>query len=135
MVGAPGVTTMWINSPSTSTFIPFTGTGTAIGFRQAALSSYTEVAGNNDVQRITYYTPDFNGLTVGVSYAPTGAVNAANSFSVNKNAVLSDIFDIGVNYSQSIGKSADITLAARWGQGDARTLASTIRKPGVSARR
>ncbi|WP_397542203.1 porin [Roseovarius salis] len=117
MVGAPGVTSMYINSPSTSTFIPWTGTGTAIGFRQAALSSYTEVAGNNDVQRISYYTPDFNGLTVGVSYAPTGAVNAANSFSVNKNAVLSDIFDIGMNYSNSFG-ATDITLSARWGTGD-----------------
>ena len=118
MVGAPGVTTMWINSPSTSSFIPFTGTGTAIGFRQAALSSYTEVAGNNDVQRITYYTPDFNGFTLGLSYAPTGAVNAANSFSVNKDAVLNDIFDIGVNYSQSFGNT-DLTLAARYGEGDA----------------
>jgi len=119
MVAAPIVTTAWINSPSTSSFIPFTGTGTALAFRQAALSTYAEVLGNNDVQRITYYTPDFNGLTVGLSYAPTGAVNAANSFSVNKNAVLSDIWDIGVNYSQSLGKSADITLSARYGEGDA----------------
>jgi len=118
MVGAPGVTSMYINSPSTSTFIPFTGTGTAIPFRQAALSSYTEVAGNNDVERLTYYTPDFNGLTIGVSYTNQGAVNAGNSFSLNKDAVVSDIFDIGVNYSQSFG-ATDITLAARYGRGSA----------------
>ena len=81
--------------------------------------AFTEVAGNNDVNRITYYTPDFNGLTVGVSYAPTGVLNAVNgAFAVNKNAVLSDVFDIGVNYSGSFG-STDVTLAARWGQGDA----------------
>ena len=123
MVGAPGVTSMFINSPSTSAFIPFTGTGTALPFRQAGLSSYTEVAGNNDVPRITYYTPDFNGLTVGVSYAPTGVVNAVSgSFSVNTNAVLSDIFDIGVNYSGSFG-STDISLGARWGTGDTPSLA------------
>ncbi|MBZ0227386.1 MAG: porin, partial [Bauldia sp.] len=81
MTAAPEVTSMSINSPSTSTFIPYTGvdaiwsafygvTGsvfTALPFRQAGLSAYTEVAGNNDVSRITYYTPDFNGLTVGIS--------------------------------------------------------------------
>ncbi|KRS15888.1 porin [Roseovarius indicus] len=137
MVGAPGVTSMYINSPSTSAFIPYTGVdaflsaaaGTPITlvtlpFRQAGLSSYTEVGGNNDVQRITYYTPDFNGLTVGVSYAPQGVVNAASSFSINKNAVLSDIFDIGVNYSNTFG-STDITLAARWGTGDSPSTAPT----------
>ncbi|MEQ8877036.1 MAG: porin [Phycisphaerales bacterium] len=137
MVGAPSVTSMYINSPSTSAFIPFTGvdasfaasvglTGaflTALPFRQAGISSYTEVGGNNDVQRITYYTPDFNGLTIGVSYAPQGAVNAASSYSINKNAVLSDIFDIGVNYSNSFG-STDITLAARWGTGETPSLAA-----------
>jgi len=130
MVGAPSVTSMYINSPSTSAFIPFTGVDAGLSaaagvpvnavvlpFRQAGISSYTEVGGNNDVSRITYYTPDFNGLTVGVSYAAQGAVNAASSYSVNKNAVLSDIFDIGVNYSNSFG-STDITLAARWGTGE-----------------
>ncbi|GAB4287042.1 MAG: hypothetical protein Kow0058_06670 [Roseovarius sp.] len=137
MVGAPGVTTMWINSPSTSTFIPYTGVDafigintvipvgsalTALPFRQAGLSAYTEVAGNNDVSRITYYTPDFNGLTVGLSYANQGAVNAGSSFSINKNAVLSDIFDIGVSYSNTFG-STDVTLAARWGTGDTPSVA------------
>jgi len=136
MTAAPEVTSMSINSPSTSTFIPYTGvdailgafygvtgsTLTALPFRQAGLSAYTEVGGNNDVSRITYYTPDFNGLTVGISYANQGAVNAGNSFSINKNAVLSDIFDIGVNYSNTFG-STDITLSARWGTGDTPSVA------------
>ncbi|MEO1139253.1 MAG: porin [Pseudomonadota bacterium] len=117
MVGAPGVTSMFINSPSISTYVPFSGVLPA-NFRQAAISSYTEVAGNNDVARITYYTPSFSGFTAGISYAPTGAFNAQNSFGINRNAVLSDIFDIGVNYSQSFG-ATDLTLAARWGTGDA----------------
>ncbi len=127
MVAAPSVSTMYINSPSTSGFIPYTGVDSATGsltalpFRQAGISSWTEVAGNNDVQRITYYTPDFNGLTIGVSYAPQGAVNAANGFSINKNTVVSDIFDIGVNYSGSFG-ATDITLAARYGTGDTPSL-------------
>jgi hypothetical protein len=129
MVAAPSVVSMAINSPSISSFIPFSGVyaGSALGgggFRQAALSSFTEVGGNapaaganNDVQRLTYFTPSFNGLTIGVSYAPTGAVNAANSGAVDRNAVVSDIFDIGVNYSQTFGTTS-VTLAARYGTGD-----------------
>ncbi|WP_138934797.1 porin [Roseovarius arcticus] len=123
MVGAPGVTSMYINSPSISTFIPFSAAFPG-GFRQAGLSSYTEVAGNNDVSRLTYFTPSFNGLTVGVSYAPTGAINVGNSFGVDKNTVLSDIFDIGVNYSQTFGTTS-VTLAARYGVGDTPTLGNS----------
>ncbi|QFT96432.1 hypothetical protein FIU85_03880 [Roseovarius sp. THAF8] len=117
MVGAPQVGSMAINSPSASAFIPFTGFAGG-QFRQAGLSSYTEVAGNNDVARITYYTPSFSGFTAGISYAPSAAGNAANAAPVNRNAGLVDIFDLGVNYSQSFG-TTDITLAARWGTGDA----------------
>ncbi|MDZ7708715.1 MAG: porin [Roseovarius sp.] len=99
-----------------SAFIPVTG---STGFRQAGLSSLTEVAGNNDVQRITYFTPSFNGLTVGVSYAASNKGNASNNFGVDRNAAgdVHDIFDIGVGYSQSFN-GVDIGLAARWGTGD-----------------
>ncbi len=120
MVGAPGVTSMYINSPSISSFIPFSAAFPG-GFRQAGLSSFTEVGGNNDVQRLTYFTPSFNGLTLGVSYAPTGAINVANSFGVDKNTVLSDIFDIGVNYSQTFGTTS-VTLSARYGVGNAANI-------------
>lgn len=118
MVGAPGVTSMYINSPSISAFLPLsTGQGGPLpwNFRQAAISTYTEVAGNNDVPRITYYTPTFNGLRLGVSYAASGAVNAGNNFAPNRNALaIEDIFDVGVNYSQSFG-STDISFGARYG--------------------
>ncbi len=137
--GAPSVHSLFINSPSTSTFIPFTGVdeaagaalvpvGTALPFRQAGISSFTEVQGNNDVQRITYYTPSFNGLTLGVSYANQGSVNAGNSLSVDTNTVISDIFDIGLNYSQSFG-TADVTFSARYGVGDAPTTAAAAGDP------
>ncbi|WP_111731741.1 porin [Roseovarius amoyensis] len=150
MTAAPEVTSLGINSPSTSAFIPFTGVDaaisagmrlnapglgnaftaslTALPFRQASLSAFTEVGGNNDVSRITYYTPDFNGLTVGLSYAPTAAINAGNSFSINRNAVISDVFDIGVNYSNTFG-STDITLSARWGTGDTPSVAAGASDP------
>jgi predicted porin len=115
-VYTPGVSSMAINSRSTSAFVPVTGSG---GFRQAGLSSLTEVAGNNDVQRITYFTPSFNGLTVGVSYAPSNAGNASNNAPVNFNSAANvvDIFDLGVGYKQSFN-GVDIGLAGRWGTGD-----------------
>ncbi|MFD0859062.1 porin [Roseovarius aquimarinus] len=126
MVSAPIVTAMYINSPSISTFIPFSAAYPG-GFLQAGLTSFTEVAGNDDVQRLSYYTPSFNGLTLGISYAPTGMNNVANSFGVDKNTVLSDIFDIGANYTQTFG-STSVSLAARYGVG---SVASII--PAVAA--
>lgn len=120
MVGAPQVGSMAINSPSASAFIPFvTGAGAPGAFRQAALSSYTEVAGNNDIARITYYTPSFSGFTAGISYAPgtTGNVAGILANRSTGGTAVTDIFDLGVNYSQSFG-TTDITVAARWGTGD-----------------
>ncbi|MFX0545083.1 porin [Roseovarius sp. S1116L3] len=124
MVGAPGVTSMYINSPSISTFIPFSLAYPG-GFRQAGLSSFTEVAGNNDVQRLTYFTPSFNGLTLGISYAPEGVGNVANSYGTDRDTVLSDIFDIGVNYSQTFGTTS-VTLSARYGIGSAPSIIPAV---------
>ena len=117
-VGAPSVG-FGINSPSPSAYHPTAFLPPARTFtlgRNAMGSSATEVAGNNDTARISYYTPSFNGLTLGVSYAP-GNTNVANSGLVNRNGGLSDIFDIAANYSQSFG-AVDMTLSARWGTGD-----------------
>lgn len=114
-VYTPTVGTMAIASRSTFGFIPLTGSG---GWVQAQTSPLTEVAGNNDVARITYFTPSFNGLTVGVSYAPSGERNARNNLALDFNAdSLTDIFDIGVAYSQSFN-GVDVGLAARWGTGN-----------------
>ncbi|MBU3259455.1 porin [Roseovarius sp. PS-C2] len=132
MTGAPGVG-FGINSPSPSAFHPtaFSPAGLPGVYgmaRNAFGSSYTEVAGNNDTARISYYTPSFNGLTLGVSYAP-GNTNAANSGLVNRNVALNDIFDIGVNYSQTFG-NVDVELAARWGTGDAGQNLVFVANPG-----
>jgi len=118
-VYTPHASSMPINSRSTSAFIPV---AISTGFRQAAISSLTEVAGNNDVQRITYFTPSFNGLTLGASYAASSANNAANNFGVNRNGgAVYDIFDIGAGYSQSFN-GVDLGLAARWGTGNTNTV-------------
>lgn len=120
--GAPTVGSMALNSPSISAFVPYAGMQGSF-FRTSALSSYTEVAGNNDVQRITYFTPSFNGLTAGVSYAPGGVSNAENNAPVDfNNTELTDIFDIGVAYDQSFG-GVDLGLSARWGTGNSNVSA------------
>jgi predicted porin len=117
MVGAPGVGSFGINSGSVTAVAPI-----AAPFRSAAGSSFTEVAGNNDVQRISYFTPDFNGFTAGISYAPGNASNASNTgvFARNNGVAgtnVTDIFDIGLNYSGTFG-AATVTVGARWGTGD-----------------
>ena len=117
-----------INSPSISGFVPISnGAGGNLPwlFRDSGISSYAEVLGNNDVPRITYYTPSFNGLTLGVSYAASSNVagagaNAGNNFGVNRNAGVTDIFDIGLAYSQSFN-GVDLDLSARWGTAENNT--------------
>jgi predicted porin len=123
-VYTPGVGSLGINSGSISGFMPLTGS--AYTFRSAAGSSLTEVGSNNDVPRITYFTPSFNGLTVGVSYAPNGQFatgNARNNGAVDFNAAgtLRDIFDIGASYSQSFN-GVDVGLAARYGTGEVQAI-------------
>ena len=102
---------------SSLTFVDADGGG-LVGpsrFRDAFGSSFTETSGNNDAQRISYYSPSFNGLTFGISYAPdAGEGNGV----VDRNTDASDFIDIGVNYSQSFG-AMDLTLAARYGTADA----------------
>jgi predicted porin len=135
MVAAPSITgVIGINSGSLSGFIPIsTGAGGNLPWtgRQAAISSYTEVLGNNDVPRITYYTPSFNGLTLGVSYAATtdrpgiarasiNGANAGNNGGVDRNVGVTDIWDIGLGYSQSFN-GVDLDFGARYGTGENNT--------------
>lgn len=126
MIGAPTASSMYVNSPSISAFIPLSGV-VPFGFRQAGVSSYTEVGGNNDVPRLTYFTPSFNGFQAGVSYARNDRGNATQGFDsagqVNDNAgaSLEDIFDIGASYNQTFG-TVDVTLGARWGTASVSTV-------------
>lgn len=115
-----------INSPSLSGFVPISnGQGGNLPwlFRDSGISSYSEVLANNDVPRITYYTPSFNGLTIGVSYAASSntgggsGVNAGNNFGVNRNVGVNDIFDIGASYSQSFN-GVDVNVGGRYGTAD-----------------
>jgi hypothetical protein len=125
-VGAPSAGGLPINSGSVSAFVPFgTSGGTIVNsFVSAGYSSYIEVGngilgGNSDNPRITYFSPDFNGFTFGFSYAPgTTPGGDGQTALINSNAdPMTDIVDIGLNYSQSF-KNTDITLSARYGTAD-----------------
>jgi len=139
MVGSPSVGGLPVNSGSISGFVPFSpsapaaalsGTSPAAGsvsivnsFVGAGYSRFTEVGGglygNNDIARINYFTPSFNGLRLGVAFAPgTDSGSDGNSGLVDtNNSTLSDIFDLGLRYDQSFG-ATDISLSARWGTGE-----------------
>ena len=137
--GAPSVHSLFVNSPSISAFIPLSGV-VPFNFRQAGISSFSEVGGNNDVNRITYYTPNFNGLTVGVSYAPNSSGNASQGFgplfgaqtSFNGISLLEDIIDVGANYSQTFG-SASVTVSGRYGTADSNVDNGTVQVWQVGA--
>jgi predicted porin len=143
MVAAPAVSGAYgINSASLSGFIPIwtiNGGNLPPAFRQSAFSSYTEVLGNNDVPRITYYTPSFNGLTLGVSYAATvdGALsaannpnNAGNNGGVDRNIGVTDIWDIGLGYKQSFN-GVDVSFGARYGTAENNTGVAGTDDPEV----
>ena len=111
-VAAPDVSMIFANSSSLSAFVPYGAAGT---FRGTLGSTYIENVRNNDANRITYFSPRFSGLQLGVSYARDGG--QANG-PVNNNTTLTDIIDIGANYSGSFG-GVDIDASARYGTADA----------------
>jgi predicted porin len=144
IVSAPQVDgSLWINSPSLSGFIPLSaGVGGNLpwNFQQSALSSFTEVLGNEQVPRISYYSPSFSGLTLGISYAATAtdtAFSAANSpgkagnnGGVNRNVGVTDIIDIAAAYERSFN-GIDLNLAARYGMAENNTGIAGTSDPDV----
>ena len=145
-IGAPSVGGVPINSGSVSGFVPFVtsgaasspaGVGIVNSFVGAGYSSYVEVGGalygNSDIQRISYYTPSFNGFKVGVSYAPGTAsgVDGASGIVDRSTSTLSDVFDIGLSYDQTFG-STSVSLSARWGTADIATGATAFGLPVTS---
>jgi Gram-negative porin len=109
--GAPDVTFLNVNSGSMTIFVPFSGTvsgtlentGTVgdlqVGddvFYGTLGSTYLENRGTNDAQRLTYFTPRFAGLQLGVSYARDGLED--NQAQLNlEDEPLRDIVDVGAN--------------------------------------
>jgi hypothetical protein len=114
---APDVTFINVNSGSTASFIPWSGGGAGSNlFRGTLGSTFLENVGNNDAQRLTYFTPRFSGFQVGASYARDGNQDS-NSQLDTDSADPHDIVDFGANYVNSFG-DFDIAVSGRWGFAD-----------------
>jgi hypothetical protein len=113
---APDVSMIYANSTSLTSFVPFSGATTGANiFRGTLGSTYIENAGNNDAQRITYFSPRFSGIQLGISYARDGG---QGNGAVNNNTTLTDIVDIAANYTGSFG-GVDVAASARYGTASA----------------
>jgi len=113
-VAAPDVTWININSGSLSSFVPVSSGG----FRTIRQTSFLEVDGNNDAQRLTYFTPRFSGFQLGASYARDAQQDSGAQVNEDLDVVLGNIFDISVNYTNNFG-GFDVAASARYGTGDA----------------
>jgi predicted porin len=113
-VAAPDVSHIFAQSSSLTGFVPY---GAAGLFRGTLGATYIENARNNDANRITYFSPRFSGLQLGVSYArdsgqANGPVDNNNIAGAATN--VTDIVDIAANYSGSFG-GVDVDASARYG--------------------
>ena len=124
-VAAPDVSMIYAQSSSLTAYVPYSGSvaGVNVGddvFRGTLGATYIEVAGNNDAQRLSYFSPRFGGLQLGVSYARN---NDEGNAPVNNNTELTDIVDLGANYSGEFGE-VSIDASARYGVASATGTAS-----------
>ena len=119
-VAAPDPSLIFAQSSSLTAFVPYSGAiaGVSVGsdfFRGTLGATYIENGRNNDAARISYFSPRFGGLQLGISYArDSGQVNGP----VNNNTAITDIVDIAANYSGSFG-GVDVDASARWGTASA----------------
>lgn len=99
-----------INSGSQTQYI-INNSG-ANGFRSVARSTFIEPAGDNDGQKITYFTPRFSGFQFGVSYLPDVDTTGGDRNSLTTTtAVYHDGFSAGLNYVESFS-GFDVAAAA-----------------------
>jgi outer membrane protein OmpU len=136
-VAAPDVSMIYASSSSLTAFVPYSGTFTgtlmtptvtasgAAGtgsvnvtaeagadlFRGTLGTTYLENNRNNDANRLSYFSPRFGGLQLGMSYArDSGQTNGP----VDNNQNLTDIVDIGANYGGEWG-GVSVDASARYG--------------------
>ncbi len=115
-IAAPDVSHIFAQSSSLTGFVPYSSaTAGADLFRRTLGTTYIENNGNNDAQRLSYFSPTFSGFQFGISYArDAGQGNGA----VDNNAVVSDIIDIAATYHGSFGE-VDVGVSARYGTASA----------------
>ena len=89
-----------INSGSQTQHI-FNPTGSSV-FRNVFGSTFIEPGGDNDGQKITYFTPRFSGFQFGVSYLPDVDPTGGDRNSlITEQAAYHDGFSVGLNYVNS----------------------------------
>ncbi len=113
---APDVTYVNASSNSLASFIPYSGGSQGANLFRATLgSTFIENLANNDAQRITYFTPRFAGLQLGLSYARDG--NQDSNTQINCAGAACNFFDVGVNYVNSFG-GFDVAVSGQYGIAD-----------------
>jgi hypothetical protein len=97
---APGASTggMGVNSPH------FTFGNYGIGGAFATVRTYNDGLGDEDAAKLVYFSPTFNGLRIGVSYAPDDVANGSYARAVTNGlgAVNNDL-QAGVEFSNTFG--------------------------------
>jgi porin-like protein len=115
-VAAPDVSGIFAQSSSLTAYVPYSGSISGVGvgadiFRGTLGATYIENARINDSARLSYFSPRFGGLQLGISYArDSGQTNGP----VNNNTTITDFVDIAANYSGSFG-GVDVDASARYG--------------------
>ncbi|MCY4590544.1 MAG: porin [Alphaproteobacteria bacterium] len=69
-------------------------------------SSWVEVLGMNDTQGVSYYTPRFQGVQIGLTYTPDVSAGEDNGSMPNRDKDNADAISAGVNYKQSFDNAS-----------------------------
>ena len=86
-------------------------------FRSTLGTTYIENDGDGEASRISYFTPRFSGVQVGISFARDDGSFDRNRTS-DCNTQTCNFFDVGVNYVNSFD-GFDVAISGRWGVADA----------------
>ncbi len=91
-------------------------------------SSWVEVLGMNDTQGISYYTPRFQGVQIGLTYTPEASGAGEDNGSMgNRDTDNTDAISAGINYKQSFDNAS---VGASLGYGTVtRTMAADDSDP------
>lgn len=105
-IGAPSVGGIGINSGTVSSVVVNPGVGGL--FRAPGGSTFNEPFRSNDAFSITYFSPRFNGVQVGVSYIPHIGDQDSDAL-FNTETQPTDGVTGGINYVGSFG-AVDVTV-------------------------
>ncbi len=69
-------------------------------------SSWVEVLGMNDTQGVSYYTPRFQGVQIGLTYTPDVSAGEDDGSMPNRDTDNADAISAGINYKQSFDNAS-----------------------------